>query len=521
MHRGKSAPEGDSKLRKKAEQRLSTKLRKEPPKRTSNADALIHELQVHEIELEMQNEALRNARTEIEESRSRLADLYDFAPVGYLTFDGHGLIKESNITAATLLGVERQMLIGMPFSVFVKPASQHAFYLHREKVLHARKKGTCELMLKKKSGATFYAQLQSVAAESREQTVVRTVLTDVTERRKAEEALQRERDLLQAVMDGAENSHLAYLDRNFNYVRVNEAYSAACGCRRAQLEGRNYFDLFPDARKETIFARVRDTGERYEARDEAFELCGPGGGTTYWDWTLTPVKENGGPVTGLVLSLFETTGHIMAEEAVRASLREKETLLREIHHRVKNNLQVMSSLLNIQTQYLTDPTALEALKVSMDRVRTMALIHEKLYRSESLSAILFPDYVGDLARDLMSAYSRNRAIVLNLDIDPVSFDVDTSIPLGLIINELVSNSLKHGFPGEEGGMITIGLYAEGARMTLAVSDTGVGFPEDLDFMKAQSMGMQLVVMLTEQLDGAIELKREKGTGFRITFPRPE
>ena len=521
MHRGKSAPEEPNKLRKAAEQRLSRKLKKEPLKRTPDIGALIHDLQVHEIELEMQNESLRNAQNEIEESRSRLADLYDFAPVGYLTFDGQGLIKEANLTAAFLLGMERHLLTDMPFSVFVKPQSQNVFYLHRETVLRSHKKGTCELVLRKKAGSTFHAQLQSIATEFRGETVVRTALTDITERRKAEEALQRERDLLQAVMDGAKNSHLAYLDRDFNFVRVNRAYAAACGCHPAQLQGRSYFDLYPDVPKQTIFAHVRDTGETYEARDEAFELSGPGGGTTYWDWTITPVRNNGGPVVGLVLSLFEITGHKLAEQAVRASLKEKETLLKEIHHRVKNNLQVMSSLFNLQAQYLTDPAALDALRVSMDRIKTMALIHEKLYRSETLSNIYFPAYVGDLARDLVSAYARDKTIVLNLDIDPVSFDIDTAIPLGLIVNELVSNSLKHGFPGEEGGMITIGLYAEGARMTLVVSDTGAGFPEDLDFMKAQSMGMQLVVMLVEQLDGVMELNRGKGTEFRIAVPRCE
>ena len=203
---------------------------------------------------------------------------------------------------------------------------------------------------------------------------------------------------------------------------------------------------------------------------------------------------------------------------MQASLKEKEILLKEIHHRVKNNLQVMSSLLNLQSQHLTDPKALDALKVSMDRIKTMALIHDKLYRSEALSTIHFPGYVRDLVHDLINTYAVGKGIALNLDVEPVSFDLDTSIPLGLIINELVSNSLKHAFPGDQGGTITIGLHTrEIPMLTLVVSDTGVGFPEDLDYMDTQSMGMQLVVILVEQLEGSIELKRGKGTEFIISF----
>jgi len=206
-----------------------------------------------------------------------------------------------------------------------------------------------------------------------------------------------------------------------------------------------------------------------------------------------------------------------AEEAMQASLREKETLLKEIHHRVKNNLQIMSSLLNLQTQHVHDPEALEALRVSVDRIKSMALIHDKLYRSKTLSSIFFPVYAGDLARDLIGAYAVGKAVVLNLDVDPASFGIETALPLGLIINELVANSLKHGFPGEEGGMITIGLYMDGDHGTLMVSDTGIGFPEGTDFRETQSMGMQLVMILVEQLDGTVDLQRGKGTEFRITF----
>ena len=244
-----------------------------------------------------------------------------------------------------------------------------------------------------------------------------------------------------------------------------------------------------------------------------------------WKWILTRGKVVDRDALGRALRMVgahsDITSRRIAEDALKASLKEKEILLKEIHHRVKNNLQIMSSLLNLQSEHLDDPKALDIFKMSMDRVRTMALIHDKLYRSEDLSHIYFPGYVNDLAAHLFETYSLGKGIGLTLDIQPVSFDIDTAIPLGLIINELISNSLKHGFPGEDEGAISMHLSVNGVRAELIVSDTGVGFPEDLDFMDTPSMGMQLVVTLVEQLEGAIELNRTKGTEFRITFDRTD
>ncbi len=207
-----------------------------------------------------------------------------------------------------------------------------------------------------------------------------------------------------------------------------------------------------------------------------------------------------------------------AEDQIKASLHEKEILLKEVHHRVKNNMQVISSLLNMQAQYIRDPKDLDAFRASIDRIKSMGLIHDKLYRSENLANIHFPGYVEDLVRGLVTTYSMTgKGVKLDLRVDPISLGIDNAIPLGLVINELVSNALKHAFPEEREGTISIRLQSQGDRAVLTISDNGIGFPEDLDFTNTKSLGMQLVVTLVEQLEGTIELDRNGGTEFRMTF----
>ncbi|WP_292612883.1 sensor histidine kinase [Methanobacterium sp. BAmetb5] len=206
------------------------------------------------------------------------------------------------------------------------------------------------------------------------------------------------------------------------------------------------------------------------------------------------------------------------EDELRISLEEKEMLLREIHHRVKNNLMIISSLLNLQSRYIKDKQVLDVFKDSQNRARSMALIHDRLYQSSHLKRIDIGDYVQTLAGDLFRTYATDSArIKLNFDIEEVMVDINTMIPLGLIVNELLSNSLKHAFPGEREGHIDIGFHSQDHSYQLTVSDNGVGFPEDINYKDTKSLGLRLVNILTDQIDGTIELKREAGTKFIIEF----
>jgi PAS domain S-box-containing protein len=208
-----------------------------------------------------------------------------------------------------------------------------------------------------------------------------------------------------------------------------------------------------------------------------------------------------------------------AEEKINASLQEKVVLLREIHHRVKNNLQVISSLLNLQSGYIEDKKSLEIFRESQTRVRSMALIHEKLYQSKDLNKIEFSEYIESLIKDLFKSYNVDSdRIRLKSKLEGIYFEIDTAILCGLIINELVSNSLKHAFPSSRKGEVFIGLNKDNKnKYTLILKDNGVGFPSGLDFRKTESLGLQLVTTLTEQLGGTIELNNNGYTEFKIVF----
>jgi len=211
-----------------------------------------------------------------------------------------------------------------------------------------------------------------------------------------------------------------------------------------------------------------------------------------------------------------------AEEKMAESLHEKEALLREIHHRVKNNMQVISSLLHLQTDYIQDPQALEVFKDCQGRIRTMALIHEKLYRSEGLAQIDFKNYLESLINLLRSSHKvAGVELRYELEIERIKLDVDTAIPLGLIANELISNCLKHAFSGRRQGVMRVALQKnDGSGHSLIVQDDGNGLPDGFDPDKTNSLGVKLVQMLSAQIKGQMNLKNGNGTEFTITFNVP-
>jgi two-component sensor histidine kinase len=245
----------------------------------------------------------------------------------------------------------------------------------------------------------------------------------------------------------------------------------------------------------------------------------------WFSTTKVPLRDEQGNVVGIGRDISERK---QAEERLRASLREKEVLLTEIHHRVKNNLQVVSSLLDLQADTVQDPDAYQAFHETRARVKSMALIHERSYQSSDLAHIDAGEYVQEMLDHLLGAYGAAAGdITASVQADEVALDIDTAIPCGLIITELVSNALKHAFPAEETagqGEIRVELRRLDGQLCLVVSDNGVGLPPDLDFYKTESLGLQLVNILADQLDGVVEVEgrpspagKGAGTTVKITF----
>ena len=244
------------------------------------------------------------------------------------------------------------------------------------------------------------------------------------------------------------------------------------------------------------------------------------GNKIYLDIFLNPIyrQNNIIEVSGIAHNITE---RVLNEEKVHQSLKEKEVLLKEVHHRVKNNMQVISSILNLQSSYVTDSYALNLLKESQNRIKTMAYIHESLYQNKTFTSINFSEYITTLTNNILQSYAAStQSVRLELDIQKIILNLDTSIPAGLIINELVTNSIKHAFNELNEGIIYINLHTKDNVLFLEVSDNGKGFPKDIDFKNTNSLGLQLVNTLVEQLNGKLELSGNKdgGTSFYINFP---
>jgi two-component sensor histidine kinase len=242
-----------------------------------------------------------------------------------------------------------------------------------------------------------------------------------------------------------------------------------------------------------------------------------------------PIHDESGQLLGAVNVLVDISDRQRAEMALRESearlkvaLREKEILLKEIHHRVKNNLQVICSLLSLQSDAIQDQRLRDLFHDSEQRIRTMALIHETLYQASNMACFSLAPYVRRLSESLLRAYGAEAGrVTLKTHLDELTLPLDSAIPCGLILHELLSNALKHAFPDGQRGEISLELRAEpDQHVTLRVANTGVGFPDGLDFRQTDSLGLQLVCALAEQLEGTITLERHGGTAFMLTFPLP-
>jgi PAS domain S-box-containing protein len=246
-------------------------------------------------------------------------------------------------------------------------------------------------------------------------------------------------------------------------------------------------------------------------------------GSYIWVESLgNPLFDQGNQYNGVVFSMTDINSLKAAEENLKTSLEDKELLLRELHHRVKNNMQIISSLLSLQSQHIKDERDLKIFKSSQTRVKTMSLIHEELYSSQDFSHINLSEYIRNLTKELLTSHIGDPGRVqLTVNVEEINMELETAIPLGLLINEIVANSVNHAFPHHQKGEIIVDLKREGDAFILKISDDGIGIPEYVDFEKAETLGFQLVNNLVNQLDGEIEMQTNNGVTFIVKFKELE
>lgn len=427
-------------------------------------------------------------------------------------------INEFNAAAQKTFGYTRDEVIGKPVSIIYADEEE---YKQVQEILH--RDGVCaqEIVNKRKDGSLFISFLSASTLRDEEGKVFGAmgVSRDITAAKKAEEELRLSEERHRAVYDQAYIG-IARIGRVGRFLLVNQRLCDMFGYASEELYKKAFFELtHPSEVGESL--KKWDallSGEIKNFTSEQIYLH-KNGSQIYANLTVSLVRDTTGSPNYYVAVFEDITVRKQQEKELQESLKEKEVLLKEVHHRVKNNMQVISSILNLQSSYIKDETAVEMLRESQDRIKSMAFIHESLYQGKTLSHVKFSEYVRNLVSNLFHTYGVNKAgLKLKFDLDEVFLNLDTSIPCGLIINELISNALKYAFTDRESGTLSVTLKKmEDGKLKLEIADDGKGFPETINWKDTESLGLQLVVTLAGQIRGDIQMETKKGTTFTIIF----
>ncbi|WAC05798.1 MAG: PAS domain S-box protein [Methanoregula sp.] len=521
--------------RKRAEEMLK--------KREEDLEAAYEEIAATKEELWQNYDELSKKEQALRGSERKYRDLVELLPQTVFELDEQGIVTTANSIALKSFGYSKEDLEnGLNAFDVIAPEDRDRARENVQRVLNGEIPGGIEYTALRKDGSTFPVIIytDAIIRENKPAGVRGVLLIDITERKRAEEALraayENAKELSFIVNHSPAVAWLWKAEPGWPVEYVSDNIGSF-GYTPDEFTGGRI--AYASIIFEDDLPRISAEVERYtqEGRSEfsqEYRIVTKSGDIRWvYDWTWVRRDEDG-TVTHYQGITLDNTDRKLAEEwlkkfseeleakvaerteALNKSLHEKEILLKEIHHRVKNNLQIVASLLNLQSRQITDPATLAMIRESQNRIKAMALVHERLYRSEDISSIDVSDYVRFMGTNLFNFYGVTPATVrLTVDISDIRVDINRAIPLGLIINELLSNSLKYAFPSGRKGTIAVTGKKDDGTIRIIVQDDGAGIPESLDWKKTESLGLRLVNSLTEQLQGTIELDRTVGTKFTI------
>ena len=473
-----------------------------------------------ETNLQLQREIIERtkAEKELRQAQKYARSLIDSSLDMIVATDIDYNINEFNTAAQSTFGYSREEVIGKHISILFSDDQETEKVLER---ITGQGSLANEIINKKKDGSFFISFLSASVLRNEYGEIVGAmgVSRDITSIKKAEEELRLSEERHRAIYDQAYIG-IARIAKMGRFLLVNERLCDMLDYSADELYKKTFYEL---GVPEEVENSLSDWDQLLSGKIKNFSreqtYVRRNGELLSANVTVSLVRDANDNPNYFVAVFEDITERKEYERQLEESITEKEVLLKEVHHRVKNNMQVISSILNLQSSYISDESALGILRESQDRIKSMSFVHESLYQSKTLSEVNFAEYIQNIARNLYHSYGRPQGgINLDFNLEEIYLNLDTSIPCGLIINEVVSNSLKYAFEGRDKGVIRIelGKLSDG-RLKLIVSDDGIGLPADFDIENAESLGLQLVTTLVTQITGELEIDVSSGTKFNIVF----
>ncbi len=494
------------------------------PDKRKTKDQLIEDLarlRRKTTRLEKTKDKLKQHEILLEESEDRFKKLYERAPLGYQSLDEIGYFKEVNEAWLNTFGYKKDEVIGKWFGDFLPDEYKDIFRRNFSEFKGRGSISGVEFEMLRKDGSAIIVSFDGKIGKDLDGNFLQThcILQDITRQKAAEKALQKSEEKFRTLV---ENAPIA-----MSIINISGAIEFM-NSKHLALTGYSHDDL-PDL--EHWWAKVyQDEDVRNAAIDswKKFIASGAAGEDigvverkiSCKDATLKDIELSFMRNEDKVTVIFsDVTGRKKAEEKIHESLNEKEVLLKEVHHCVKNNMAIISSLLALQAGYIDDKKYLDMFNESQSRIKSMALVHEKLYQSRDFAHIDVGDYVQSLVDNVKNTFVGDVPVISTVTVDPVDLDIDTLVPCGLIINELLTNAIKHAFEGNDRPEINLEMIkVDDNNVSLTITDNGKGLPEGFDIYKSTGLGLKLVRTLVKQISGTIQARSSGGTAFMLLFP---
>lgn len=463
----------------------------------------------------------------LKQSRTKFKTLFDTAHDAILIFNKQELIN-CNESTVQLFQRSANTLSNTSVYSFLpekQPDGQKSKNIVKQRIArtYLGEDQFFELQFEQPDGTTFHAEVSLIQMIFNQKIHIQATLRDITDRKEADRKLKKNMQLFSQLFENSPGS-VVLLDKNMTILNANESFTSTFGYQATEIQGKNLAKFFiPDDQQEQSQKKIQHTLKGNSTRFESKRI--------HKDGTEIPVVVDTAPVTihGNTEAVFKIYVDISQQKRIenklRSSLDDKEVLLREIHHRVKNNLAVVSGLLELQISHTKEPGAVKKLRESQSRIHSMGLVHEQMYQVDSFAALNLEEYIRELAQSIKSTFdNESKDITMEFQFwceHSLELNLDQAIPCGQLLNELLTNAFKHAFQDQDEGTITISLSEPNNSIKLQVSDNGCGIPDNILDMQTNSLGLTLVQNLVSQLQGSLDIENQDGTTFTITFPKAE